>query len=81
MNWGQASQTCGLYGTRQAGIRSPARSKQAKSALYATLVESLAEIGVSAQDIPIVLHEPPQENWGLSGQSGEQAHIGFDLNV
>lgn len=59
----------------------PGRSKKAKKMLYEKIVNKLAELKITPKDIIIVLNEPPLENWGLSGKSGEEAEIGFNLNV
>lgn len=59
----------------------PGRSKKAKSELYEKIVNKLSELKIQPQDITIVLNEPPLENWGLSGKSGEETNIGFNLNV
>jgi phenylpyruvate tautomerase PptA (4-oxalocrotonate tautomerase family) len=59
----------------------PGRSKDAKRALYEKITARLRELGIEAGDVTIVLNEPPLENWGLAGKSGDQADIGFNLNV
>jgi phenylpyruvate tautomerase PptA (4-oxalocrotonate tautomerase family) len=45
----------------------PGRSATAKRSLYEAIVRNLATAGVPAQDILVVLHEPPMENWGIRG--------------
>jgi phenylpyruvate tautomerase PptA (4-oxalocrotonate tautomerase family) len=59
----------------------PGRSKNAKKTLYKIIVEKLSELNISPTDITIVLNEPSLENWGLSGKSGDETDIGFNLNV
>jgi phenylpyruvate tautomerase PptA (4-oxalocrotonate tautomerase family) len=59
----------------------PGRSKKAKNELYDKIITKLSEFGILAKDITIVLYEPKLENWGLSGKSGEETNIGFDINV
>lgn len=59
----------------------PGRSKKAKNRLYELVVNKLRELDIPVKDIVIVLNEPPLENWGLSGKSGEDADIGFNLKV
>lgn len=59
----------------------PGRSKNAKKQLYENIVSKLAEFKISPIDIVIVLNELPLENWGISGKSGEEIDIGFNLNV
>jgi phenylpyruvate tautomerase PptA (4-oxalocrotonate tautomerase family) len=57
------------------------RSKQAKKELYQKIVSKLHELGIPISDITIVLNEPPLENWGLSGKSGEETNFEFKINV
>lgn len=45
----------------------PGRSLDAKRALYREIASRFAAAGVPAQDLFIVLSEPPLENWGLRG--------------
>jgi phenylpyruvate tautomerase PptA (4-oxalocrotonate tautomerase family) len=59
----------------------PGRSKKTKNHLYENIVSKLAELKISPTDIIIVLNELHLENWGLSGKSGEDTDIGFNLNV
>jgi len=59
----------------------PGRSKEAKKNLYSKIVNKLSEISIEAKDITVVLNEPPLENWGLSGKSGDETEIGFNLKV
>ncbi|HYH01853.1 MAG TPA: tautomerase family protein [Bacillota bacterium] len=59
----------------------PGRSKEAKKALYEKIVTKLSEYAIPAQDINVVLHEPPLENWGLGGKPGDEVKLGFELKV
>ena len=59
----------------------PGRSKKAKKELFEKIADKLSELGILKDDIFIVLNEPPLENWGLSGKSGDEFNIGFNLNV
>jgi phenylpyruvate tautomerase PptA (4-oxalocrotonate tautomerase family) len=59
----------------------PGRSKKAKCDLYSAITRKLAEMDISANDVTIVLNEPPLENWGLAGKSGEETSIGFKIDV
>ena len=46
----------------------PGRTKEQKAALYRKITENLhADPGIDPKDVFIVLHEPPDENWGLAG--------------
>lgn len=45
------------------------RSKEQKKALIERITEKLnAQLGIAATDVFIVIHEPPNENWGLGGR-------------
>jgi len=59
------------------------RSIQAKKRLYQTIVDNLAKNpGIKGDDIFIVLHEPPLENWGLrGGKPASEVDLGFDINI
>ncbi len=54
------------------------RSLDAKRALYRELVTRLEAAGVPRNDVVIVLHEVPPENWGTRGG---QAACDLDLGV
>lgn len=43
------------------------RSTDAKRFLYKTIVENLGGLGITPEDIFILLHEEPLENWGIRG--------------
>jgi len=59
------------------------RSLDAKRKLYATIVKNLGESpGIVGDDILIIIHESPLENWGIRG--GRPAHevdLGFNVEV
>lgn len=58
------------------------RSLDAKRALYKSIVAKFAEIGVSKQDILIVLHDVPKENWGIrGGVPASEVDLGFKVEV
>jgi phenylpyruvate tautomerase PptA (4-oxalocrotonate tautomerase family) len=60
----------------------PGRSATAKRRLYETIVRSLKTAGVPANDISIVLHEPPMENWGIrGGKPANEVDLGFRVEV
>ena len=60
----------------------PGRSLQAKRALYRSIVERFAALGIAPSDIFIVLQEPPLDNWGIrGGQPASEVDLGFSLNV
>jgi phenylpyruvate tautomerase PptA (4-oxalocrotonate tautomerase family) len=60
----------------------PGRSIDPKRALYRAIVANLGALGVSDEEISIVLHEPPMENWGIrGGRSADAVDLGFKLDV
>lgn len=60
----------------------PGRSPSAKRALSQAMVRNLVEAGVPADDILIVLLEPPMANWGIpGGKSADEVDLGFSVDV
>ena len=60
----------------------PGRSSAAKRELYQALVRNLARVGIPADDIIVVLHEPAMENWGIrGGRPADEVDLGFPLDV
>ena len=57
------------------------RSVGAKRALYQTIVNNLAPLGLTPSDIFIVLHEIPLENWGIRGVPASEINLGFKVDV
>jgi phenylpyruvate tautomerase PptA (4-oxalocrotonate tautomerase family) len=58
------------------------RSLDAKRALYRSVVQRLAKLGVDASDITIVLNEVPAENWGIrGGVPASEVELGFKVDV
>ncbi len=59
------------------------RSIEAKRRLYQTIAANLAEApGIAGNDIIIVLHEPPLENWGIrGGKPASEVDLGFKVEV
>jgi phenylpyruvate tautomerase PptA (4-oxalocrotonate tautomerase family) len=59
------------------------RSIEAKRVLYSSIVKNLAEDpGIPGNDITIVLHEVPLDNWGIrGGKLGSETDLGFKINV
>lgn len=59
------------------------RSFEAKKQLYSAIVNNLAEDpGIKGDDILIVVHEPPLENWGIrGGKPASEVDIGFKIDV
>ncbi len=45
------------------------RTKEQKARVFTEIVGELERrLGIASTDVFIVLHEPPDENWGLSGR-------------
>lgn len=59
----------------------PGRSADAKRSLFASIARRFAALGVSPDDLIVVLHEPPLEDWGLHGVPATDVDLGFDLDV
>ena len=59
------------------------RSFPAKKAFYESLIRKLAlNPGIKGEDITIVLHEPPLENWGIrGGKPANEVDLGFEIKV
>jgi 4-oxalocrotonate tautomerase family enzyme len=64
-------------------IAFPGRSFEAKKKLYAAIAQNLAKSpGISGDDILIILHEPPLENWGIhGGRLASEVDVGFKIDV
>lgn len=60
----------------------PGRSLNAKRQLYSSIVQKFGELGIAANDVFIVLQEPPLDNWGIrGGVPASEVNLGFNLNV
>ncbi|OGR17934.1 MAG: 4-oxalocrotonate tautomerase [Desulfobacterales bacterium GWB2_56_26] len=58
------------------------RSIEAKRTLYQEIVTGLKALGITSEDILIVLQESPLQNWGIrGGYSADQVDMGFKLDV
>jgi phenylpyruvate tautomerase PptA (4-oxalocrotonate tautomerase family) len=59
------------------------RSSEAKKKLYTAIVKNLtSSLKIDGNDITIVIHEPPLENWGIrGGLPANEVDLGFSLNV
>jgi len=64
-------------------IAFPGRSREAKKSLYAAIVRNLAKSpGIGGNDILIIVHEPPMENWGIrGGKPADEVDLGFRVDV
>lgn len=60
----------------------PGRTIDAKRRLYAAIAEKLEAAGVPRENVLVVLHEPPLENWGIrGGKAATDVSVGFKLDV
>lgn len=60
----------------------PGRSLEAKRNLYQGIVNRLGALGIAPEDVFIVVHEPPLDNWGIrGGQPASELELGFKVDV
>ena len=60
----------------------PGRSLEAKRNLYRLLVRNLGELSIEPNDVFVILHEPPMENWGVrGGLPASEVDLGFEVDV
>ena len=60
----------------------PGRSRTAKAELYESIVRRLGGLGIDANDVSIVVQEPPMENWGVrGGRPADEVDLGYRLDV
>ena len=59
------------------------RSNEAKKHLYRTIIDNFAKNpGIAGDDVLIVVHEPPLENWGIrGGKPANEVQLGFKVEV
>lgn len=59
------------------------RSLEAKKNLYEGIVQNLGDLlKIPGNDILIILHEPPTENWGVhGGKPASEVDLGFKVGV
>jgi phenylpyruvate tautomerase PptA (4-oxalocrotonate tautomerase family) len=58
------------------------RSTETKRRLYTAIVSGLAEFDVAPEDVLIVIHEPPMENWGVDGGTpASEVDVGFKVDI
>jgi phenylpyruvate tautomerase PptA (4-oxalocrotonate tautomerase family) len=59
------------------------RSLTAKKKLYAAIVRNFGNSpGIAGDDVMIILHEPPKENWGIrGGKPASEVDIGFKVDI
>ncbi|HEY5994797.1 MAG TPA: tautomerase family protein [Gallionellaceae bacterium] len=57
------------------------RTLETKRALYRAIVRNLGVLGIAPNDIFIVLHEVPLQNWGIRGGSpASEVELGFRVD-
>jgi len=60
----------------------PGRLLQAKKTLYKEIAARFQKLHVPPNDVLIILHEPPLENWGIRGGfPANEVNIGFKIDV
>jgi phenylpyruvate tautomerase PptA (4-oxalocrotonate tautomerase family) len=53
-----------------------------KRRLFRAIVTALEPFGVPTDDVLIVLHEPPMQNWGVdSGVPASEIDVGFKVDI
>jgi phenylpyruvate tautomerase PptA (4-oxalocrotonate tautomerase family) len=58
------------------------RTAEAKGAFYAAVAAGLGGLGVSGEDLFILLIEQPRENWGIrGGQRADLVDLGYRVDV
>jgi phenylpyruvate tautomerase PptA (4-oxalocrotonate tautomerase family) len=57
------------------------RSLEAKRRLYASIVRRLGGLGIAPNDVVVLLHEAPLDNWGLRGVPASSVDLGYSLDV
>lgn len=58
------------------------RSLDAKRALYRAIIQQLSPFGIPADEIKIVLHEIPRDNFGIrGGVPASEVELGFEVSV
>ena len=57
------------------------RSEHARRALLAALFEAGRTLGLSPDDLEIVILESPPQNWGIRGVAGDQLTLDYVVDV
>jgi len=57
------------------------RSLPARRALVAALFEAARGLGLTPDDLEIVILEAPPHNWGIRGLPGDQLTLDYDVQV
>jgi phenylpyruvate tautomerase PptA (4-oxalocrotonate tautomerase family) len=60
----------------------PGRSMETKRGVFTKIVAALEPLGVPSDDVLIVLHEPPMDNWGVDGgRPASEVDVGFKVDI
>jgi len=58
------------------------RSLETKRALYAAIVKNLGALGIAPEDIFILVHDVPLDNWGIRGGiPASEVDLGFNVGI
>lgn len=58
------------------------RSIETKKKLINSLFKSIQEeLGISTQDIEIIIIESPKHNWGIRGLPGDELSLNYKTNI
>jgi phenylpyruvate tautomerase PptA (4-oxalocrotonate tautomerase family) len=58
------------------------RTLETKRSLYQAIIKNLGAVGIAPDDIFIVLHDIPLDNWGIQGGvPASEVDLGFKVNM
>jgi len=58
------------------------RSKESKKNLIKLLFQRIENhVGITPNDLEITISESPAHNWGFRGMTGDEAHLGYKIDV
>ncbi|TFF10523.1 tautomerase family protein [Cellulosimicrobium funkei] len=57
------------------------RTREAKRALVAALYDVVPALGLTVDDVELVILESPRENWGIRGVSGDELALSYRVDV
>ncbi|TWJ19222.1 tautomerase family protein [Geobacter argillaceus] len=58
------------------------RTLETKRSLYQAIIKNLSTVGIAPDDIFIVLHDIPLDNWGIrGGVPASEVDLGFKVDV
>lgn len=57
------------------------RRTETKKELIKTIFKRFSDqLGIPPQDVEIIIHESPQENWGIRGMPGDELMLSYTVN-